>query len=206
VLKFLDALLWRCPPRPKLLPWWGRRRGRFVQRVRTGRKVKRIPANDVTVLLVSIDVSRIFPARNIMPHQVADVLEASLGIPRASSVSAADAAGSYRLELAVTEMRPAAWWAQDDPTVPVEALGSPWPWLFFVFVGTSGLGHAWLQVEGRLWGEDKRRPVLEFSHRIRRSRFEAVEQEIDGPGTHLQAICIAAARCILWEIHTTVAA
>jgi len=208
VLRLLDALLWRCPPRPVLLSWWRSRRGRFVQRVRVGRGITRVPAADARLVLGHVDVSRISAFRDVTPQACAATLVEAFGL---SASFAAPDPDAYRLDLAITEMRPMAWWFAYEVQVGWEPR-----WLTWVFFGTLGLGHAWLQVEGTLVARNSPKPILQFVHRMRwpnvttREGLGAVAQTLllgadIGDPDPIRYLCNKTAYAVLQEIHATIA-
>ena len=105
----------------------------------------------------------------------------------------------YWLDLAITEMRPVAWWSGlPDIGVPGPAL----PWFLLSWYGASA-GHGWLQVEGMVRREGSIKPLLAFVHRARYAAWVHLPwpsfRKAD-PKASIEALCAETALAILKEL------
>jgi hypothetical protein len=161
---FLETVFWLCRPRPVVVSTRKLKRGRAVQRVWVAPGVATAAPNRVAILLGGIDASRIWERRGVTPEVCAAMLADAFGLPRAEEAVADHHQKAYRLELAVTEMLPSAWWWPWDV----------WPlptWLAIPLYASWSVAHAWLQVEGVLREPHSGETVMALAHRMRRSGY-----------------------------------
>lgn len=159
---FLETTFWLCRPRPVLVSDRKLRRGRAVQRVWVSPTLRPMPADSVMIVLGSIDTSRIWTRRGVSPEDCAEMLSKAFGLPKTDEV-VHGRQRVYRLDLAITEMLPEAWWWP-------AAVSGP-DWLTIPSLAALGMGHAWLQVEGVLCDLHSGETVMALTHRTRRVAF-----------------------------------
>jgi hypothetical protein len=192
-----ETVFWLCRPRPVVAA--GRRlvRGQFLQRVWRSPSLARTPSDQIAVVLGRIDTTRIWTRRDVTPDECAAMLAEALALPQAGGSAAGSLTQVYELDVVVTEMLPEAWWRGDV----LDGVGLGPPWFLLALLAWSGVGHAWLQVEGVVRSLGGGEPVMAFAHRTRRSAyFDLPDFRRTTISRPIEQLCTMTAVAILREI------